>query len=134
MLLRRLKRCSLYIVMVLALLQALLPLLHAHPANTPLSNTGSGIHMHDLVTDHLHHFWTSPSLEAEHDHVPVIGVGAAHEPESIQLPVLLGLATFLLVALFFGRSARPIIWREHAFQPVPAPDFFVSPLRAPPQY
>lgn len=121
-------------VMVLALLQALLPLLHAHPANTPLSNTGSGIHMHDLVTDHLSHSWTSPSLEMEHDHVQVIGVGAAHEPESIHLPVLLGLATFLLVALFFGRSARSIVWREHAFQPVPAPDFFVSPLRAPPQH
>ncbi|WP_334108892.1 hypothetical protein [Methylobacillus sp.] len=120
-------------VMVLALLQALLPLLHAHPASAPSSDTGSGIHMHELMTDHLSHPWTTPSLETEHDHVQVISVGIAHEPESIHLPVLVGFATFLLVALFFGRSAHPITWREHDFQLVPAADFFISPLRAPPQ-
>lgn len=131
MLSRRFKKFSMYLVLLLAMLQVLLPLIHAHPAGTPLSGMGSGIHMHDVVSE-LGNHWAIPTLHTQHDYVQVIGVGNAHEPERLNLPTLFLLASFLLLALCFGGSIRRIYWREHNFHPAPAPTFSRSLLRAPP--
>lgn len=131
MLSRRFKKFSMYLVLLLALLQVLLPLIHAHPAGTPLSGMGSGIHVHDIVSG-LDSHWTMPTVHTQHHYVQVIGVGNAHEPARLNLPTLFLLASFLLLILCCDGPTRLIYWREHNFLPAPAPTFSRSLLRAPP--
>ncbi|SNR84676.1 hypothetical protein SAMN05192560_1383 [Methylobacillus rhizosphaerae] len=121
-------------VLVLAILQALLPLLHAHPAGTSMTATGSGIHLHQAEFGGLDHHFSTPTFEAFHTATVAVGVGNAYEPDPLQLPHLdvVLLAIFLLVALFFGGSFHQTFWREYDLKPTPFPSFFTSPLRAPP--
>lgn len=121
-------------VLVLAMLQALLPLLHAHPAGTPMTSMGSGIHLHQAELGGLDHNFSTPTFEAFHTATVAVGVGNAYEPDPLQLPHLdiVLLAVFLLVALFFGGAFHQTPWREYNLKPAPFPYFFTSLLRAPP--
>ncbi|GAB7563867.1 hypothetical protein LG202_19060 [Methylobacillus methanolivorans] len=120
-----------YLVLLLAMLQVLSPLIHAHPAGTPLSGMGSGIHVHDVLSG-FDNNWTMPVVHTQHHYVQVIGVGNAYEPERLNLPNLFLLASCLLLALCFGGATRRVYWREHNCRPTPTPTYFSSPLRAPP--
>lgn len=133
MFLRQFKKLAFSIILLLAMLQALLPLLHAHPAGTPAASMGAGLHLHETMTGynqawHAH----NASLQVDHDHLQVIGVGSANEPEPLTVADLGLLLAFVLVALGFSPTARSLFWHALAIQPAAAPAYFLSPLRAPP--
>lgn len=135
MFLRQFKKLALSIVLLLALLQALLPLLHAHPAGTPTASMGAGLHLHETMSGynqawHAH----SASLQTDHEHLQVIGVGSANEPEPLSVADLGLLLAFVLIAIRFAASVRPESWHTLAVKPAASPAYFLSPLRAPPQH
>ena len=132
MLFRQLKTFSMCIVLLLAILQAVLPLLHAHPAGNSIPDLATGIHIGGIHMQDVTSHPATPALEANHDHLQAIGVGNANEPERLQLPQLMLVATFLLITLLFGGAVRNVLWRVHDCQPVSASKFFIAPLRAPP--
>lgn len=135
MFLRQFKKLALSIILLLAVLQALLPLLHAHPAGTPTASMGAGLHLHETMSGynqswHAHGF----SLQADQDHLQVIGVGSANEPEPLSVIDLGLLLAFVLVSIRFASATRPEFWHALFIQPAASPAYFLSPLRAPPQH
>lgn len=135
MFLRQFKKLALSIILLLAVLQALLPLLHAHPAGTPTASMGAGLHLHETMSGyqqawHAHGF----SLQADQDHLQVIGVGSANEPEPLSVIDLGLLLAFVLLVIRFAATPRPVFWHALIIQPAASPAYFLSPLRAPPQH
>jgi|SRR5450830_1353992 len=95
MLFSKIKKLSYQLVIVLALLQVLMPLIHGHPAGSPVSAV-TGFHIHEMdADDAIHGMDQSPTVRSQHIHEQVIGVAGGFEPDTVRL------LTPFLYCLFF---------------------------------
>ncbi len=138
MLFRRLNRFSTVIVTILALLQILSPLIHAHPAGSLLSAT-SGVHIHSgtpiyseaadfSVADKVH------TLKAEQIEAQAIGVPSGTQPEKYLVPAITLVFLFIFI-LFNAQSAKYAFVRSsQLFNARSSPPYSSPSPRAPPLY
>lgn len=128
MFLRQFRLLSLLITLLLACLQGLVPLLHAHPAGHITSDTQSGIHLHEVDAQSFQHYEGYSILADDSPHA--IEVGLAHQPKD----ALLLLAIFVLVALRYPRSWPAPGWQQRTHLHIPLLPYSSALLRAPPQH
>ena len=127
---RSLNKFSYVLVTILALLQILSPLLHAHPVGSSLSVT-SGIHIHSeeadfLIADKAH------TLKAEQIEAQVVGVPNGNQSEKFLLPAITLICLFV-VGLFNVQLVKDAFLRSSTFLAArQSPRYLSLPLRAPP--
>ena len=127
---RRLNRFSTVIITILALLQILSPLIHAHPAGSILSIT-SGVHIHSEEAD----FSIAdkvPTLKVDQIEAQAIGVPSGNQPEKYLVPAIT-LVFLFIFTLFNAQSAKYAFVRSSKiFNARPSPHYFSLSPRAPP--
>ena len=127
---RRFHKFSTVIVTLLALLQILAPLIHAHPAGS-LLNITSGVHIHSeeadfLIADKVH------TLKADQIEAQAIGVPSGHQPEKYLVPAIT-LVFLFIFTLFNAQSAKYAFVRSFQLLNIrPSPHYFSLAPRAPP--
>lgn len=125
---RKLKTVSFLIVLWLALLQAMAPLMHAHPSHGTDGNPIAGMHMH--VDGDVQNISQQPSLKSHPVRMVGVDVGGSFSDDTLQLPPQVPL--FLLAAV--GLLAMIGIRLCPACDPLPgtSPTWLSSSPRAPP--
>jgi hypothetical protein len=127
---RRLKALSHFLVMVLAMLQILLPLIHAHPVGSSVGMT-AGIHM-PAEEFEIPDLDKTPAIKAQHYLPQVIGVAGGREPEQRTLLAATLICVFV-IALWVFLPANAVFLLPAAIFHARRPPRYVSlPLRAPP--
>ncbi len=130
MLFRKLKNFSYILVMVLAMLQVVLPLIHAHPVDSTV-NKVSGIHLHVKDTN-IPDRETAPTINAQYYSVQVMGVLGGFEPEQHALPAVTLICLFIIVLSVFLLVSGLFPVSTTKFHARRTPRYFSLPLRAPP--
>ncbi len=131
---RRLNRFSTVILTILALLQMLSPLIHAHPAGSSLSVT-SGVHIHSeaadfSITDKVHTL-KAEQIEAQ---AQAIGVPSGPQPEKYLVPAIT-LVFLFIFTLFNAQSAKyGFVKSSKLFNARSSPHYSSPSPRAPPLY
>jgi len=133
MLFSKIKKLSYQLVIVLAMLQVLMPLIHGHPAGSPVSKV-TGFHIHEMdADDEIHGADQTATLRAQHIHEQVIGVAGGFEPDTLHLLVpLLYCLFFIVFADFVLRNKYWLAWLESRVFLRPSPNQSLNSPRAPP--
>lgn len=131
MLFRQFRQLSLLITLIVACLQGIVPLLHAHPADSTNVNAQSGIHLHDVNAKSFEHF-SGYSLQADvSPHAMEVGLARQSKDALLLLPIL---AIFVLLTLRYPLIWRSSDWQQRNFHHTVIPRYFKAQLRAPPAH
>ena len=133
MLFSKIKKLSYQLVIVLALLQVMMPLIHGHPAGSPVSAV-TGFHIHEMdADDAIHGMDQAPTLRTQHIQEQVIGVAGGFEPDTVRLltPFLYCLF-FIAFTDFVLRNKHRLAWLEAHIFLRRCPNHSLNSPRAPP--
>lgn len=128
MLFRQFRQLSLLITLIVACLQGIVPLLHAHAADPANTNAQSGIHLHEVNAQSLESY-AGHSLLPDSTHAMEVGLARQSRDALLLIPIL---AIFVLLAVSYGLTLHISPWLQRQVHYIPTPRYFSSLLRAPP--